>query len=582
MFRRILVMGTLLTLVVSGCSLGSEYDAYQGPETDTGDAADGGDTSEPADVDDADTPADTDADSVEEDVPGMDVDVDDEVPDTADAEDASDTADAPVDTGDCDEEDEPDHDRIDSNCDGVDGNALAAIFVAPDAGDDLNDGSAQSPVRTLPRAVELARGRGRAPIYLQKGNYSVRQPLQIPEGVNLHGGYDREPGGWTRPPASVQLETVISGPSPVLTYAGLARPTRLDSVAVQSATGLDGQSSVAVAVLRSGPFLHIEDCQIRGGVGGTGLPGAPGTTGPTGMPGGHPSGGTAGSGGVSADCAASGGPGGAGGVGNAIAGRPGVVGSRGAMGGAGGQAAMNGEAGDSGEAGGNGDAGEVGSAEGRFEDDYWFPNGSMPGGRGLPGGGGGGGGGGGFSVGAVQGQMNGGGGGGGGSGGCGGAEGGGGGGGGASIGLLVVGSTVTLERTTVTASRGGAGGVGGRGGQGGGGGTGGGGDTCLGCSAVGGRGGNGGNGGCGANGPGGPGGPSLAVLLVPANDNAAVESGDEVTLTADGGGNPGLGGNAPGCPDSVQAETGPAGRELTVACCIPEEGGACDALDICP
>lgn len=127
----------------------------------------------------------------------------------------------------------------------------------------------------------------------------------------------------------------------------------------------------------------------------------------------------------------------------------------------------------------------------------------------------------------------------GGMGGCGGHPGQGGGGGGASVGLLAIGSAISLSDCVITSAAGGAGGKGGDGGDGGAGAAGGAvGGPVPGSVARGGAGGFGGNGGPGGSGSGGSGGPSYAL----AYSGTKPTYGAETMLIAAGGGAEGAGG----------------------------------------
>ena len=68
-------------------------------------------------------------------------------------------------------DDEPDLGFADTNCDGIDGTKLNAVFVSP-SGDDGNDGSMLHPKRTIFAAQATATA-GAAPkdIYLDRGRY---------------------------------------------------------------------------------------------------------------------------------------------------------------------------------------------------------------------------------------------------------------------------------------------------------------------------------------------------------------------------------------------------------------------------
>src|SRR5678815_109837 len=57
--------------------------------------------------------------------------------------------------GECFADDLPDSNSQDSNCDGIDGNAATAIFVAT-TGSDLGDGTMDKPLRSITAALAMA------------------------------------------------------------------------------------------------------------------------------------------------------------------------------------------------------------------------------------------------------------------------------------------------------------------------------------------------------------------------------------------------------------------------------------------
>ena len=52
--------------------------------------------------------------------------------------------------------DVPDYDGLDTDCDGIDGDRLTAVFVST-TGDDNNLGTFESPVKTLNKGIEIAK-----------------------------------------------------------------------------------------------------------------------------------------------------------------------------------------------------------------------------------------------------------------------------------------------------------------------------------------------------------------------------------------------------------------------------------------
>src|SRR5690348_4959847 len=97
--------------------------------------------------------------------------------------------------------DVPDPGFVDSNCDGIDGDPVNAVFVSP-TGNDANPGTMSSPVRTLGKAVLVAQPESKD-VYAAAGTYS--EELQVASGVSVYGGYGPS---WQR---SLSLVTRITG-----------------------------------------------------------------------------------------------------------------------------------------------------------------------------------------------------------------------------------------------------------------------------------------------------------------------------------------------------------------------------------
>lgn len=441
-------------------------------------------------------------------------------------------------------EDLPDSDGRDTNCDGIDGDAANAVFVAASASEG-GDGSRTRPFRTLSDALRAVTATRRQ--VLVAGGV-LMEALTVPDNVIIAGGYD--PATWR---VSETQRTRLVASCPVVTARRITNATllRFDADG-RDATDL-GASCVAV-MLESADGLQWSDSRIRAGRGADGVTGAAGGPMPSSAPAGvsglpadltlrvprRPTGGVGG-----ATCNA-GGAGGAAlymgalaergtdGVIVPLGGRGGEAGVRGAFMGPTDPRAI-GSNGADGLDGASGTAGASATPTFCLADAMGYSN-SCAAGRdgtsGTPGGGGGGGGGAGLSdCGDGLEPKPGGGGGGGGGGGCGGNAGRGAGGGGASIGVLVVGGTARLERVAIETAGGGRGGNGGAGAAGAGGGGGGSGAGCselnglsivpcrCGASSTltaarGGNGGRGGTGGRGGGGGGAAGGPSVGIVLV--------------------------------------------------------------------
>jgi hypothetical protein len=422
--------------------------------------------------------------------------------------------------------DKPDLDFIDSNCDGIDGDAAAAVFVSP-TGNDASPGTLTRPLRTLAAAVAAADSRNRD-VYASAGTYD--EELDVVSRVGVYGGYS---ASWRRSLTSTTRITgaaTTSGATEGAVALNVAATTTLQLLTLAPGAPIaPGASSYGLRGIHS-PGLRIERVTVLAAPGAAGAAGENGTAGRFGgnagngnypafgvggtSPVGHP-------GGRGATIDLDTGAGAQGSHGLFLV--PDLWGRRGGDGGPGGKGGSDhsdggrGYPGDPGIFLGDGTSGGPGNA--MPGNGLWRGHDGGTGNRGSDGHGGGGGGGGGLDgcpCGAdFAGQ---------GGGGGGGGEGGGGGqgghAGGGSFGIFVIASAGAVVReSSVTAANGGAGGAGGAGGLGGAGGAGGvGGLSPTDDGSDGGNGGPGGPGSPGGNGGGGAGGPSAAIVgLTPAD-----------------------------------------------------------------
>ena len=383
----------------------------------------------------------------------------------------------------------------DTDCDGIDGDADRMAWVHP-AGDDASgDGTQANPFGTINHAIQQCAAQTLCEaVGIAFGEYS--ELIQLEDGVTVAGGYDSNFESRFSQPAIVYSPSATSGSDVATVMAtGISSETYLLSLELYTDDAFSfGSASIGVVAVNS-PGLVLGDLYIEAGLGARGRDEFSATAGSPGTRGQDGAGSNAGSGGVNVRCSGiSGGDGGRGTSSPSGASGNNGQGTNGGSGGAGGQNyssnGFSGQHGGSGQAGAHGIGGPL--AFGVFTAvGGYVPSNGQPGTNGQHGSGGGGGGGG---VGPLF-LGAGGGGGGGGAGGCGGFGGLGGGGGGPSIGVLVVGDSISIEESDIFASDGGEGGDGAGGGAGGAGGGRGAGDIHNGTS--GGHGGIGGNGGRG-------------------------------------------------------------------------------------
>ena len=481
--------------------------------------------------------------------------------------------------------DKPDLAFEDTNCDGIDGTAASAVFVAT-GGSDAATGTKGNPLQTINAAITKASAEGKD-VYVAGGTYN--EILALADNVGVYGRYAPFSG------ARSNAETTTVNGSPQAALADGDTAVTLQSLTLSgSALGGAGQSAYGVRAI-NGSSVVLEGVRAEAGNGTTGVqpgavaPPAPGNDGFTGTPGTCGSSGRK-AGGSGGALAIAGGPGGASGYSFIQTGLDGTGGtpsgtSPGGVGGSGGTA--NGAVGGPGSKGGNGVIGTVPGAAGSSPDfttanagATWSGAAGGSGGVGQNGAGGAGGGGGASGWGTDPSlDAHGGGGGGGGGGGLGGTGGTGGGPGGGSFAVYAFDSSVVVTASQLVAANGGGGGNGVTGSNGSAGGQGAPGASGVTCAGVsGGKGGNGGNGGTGA--PGGPGGggtggPSVA-LMTAGTGSYVLRSTQTTTGSAGSGGSRG-GGGTPAGSGAVAASSG---AESTTA--DADGDGVPDPSDACP
>ncbi len=427
----------------------------------------------------------------------------------------------------CSADDLPDPANTDSNCDGIDGNASTAIFVAT-SGNDVNPGTRDQPLRTLAAALAMAqRTPSKTQVLMGFGDYTEPKTLTLVDGVGIFGGYDPT-DKWSRG----TKPSTIAGANVAMLARGFKLATSLGRITVNAADGQQPSDSSTALIAVDVTTMTIDDNTVlqagKGANGSSGADGAPGNPGQAGQVGGdgavdnQNAPGLGGPPGQNTACPdANGGVGGKGGSDPAFTGGQGGTSAAGITGGPGGtNASCSGVDGTAGNTAANdgtaGSDGQGGAEIGAFDPQTFLytPADGADGTDGQDGAGGGGGGGSSGQHGTlcIDGAGNGGGGGG--AGGCGGGKGGAGKGGGASIAIVSIRSPLSLTSAQLITLGGGAGGSGGTGGTGGSGQSGGPansfGSSEIGTGAKGGDGRAGGRGGAAG---GGGGGPSIGIFV---------------------------------------------------------------------
>ena len=141
--------------------------------------------------------------------------------------------------------DDPDDDFADTNCDGIDGDKRKAIFVAT-TGNDSADGTWGKPVVTLTHAIALATAACKD-VYVCAGDYQENLSINA-QGARVYGGYDCA-HNWQR--NSTSQARIVSATNSALIISNSKQPVVFDHVDIGSADASAGNSSVAVFVSKS-------------------------------------------------------------------------------------------------------------------------------------------------------------------------------------------------------------------------------------------------------------------------------------------------------------------------------------------
>lgn len=167
--------------------------------------------------------------------------------------------------------DGPDEDFLDTNCDGIDGDAGRAVFVSNEGFDDA-PGTRDEPVQTLGRAIQLAAEDGRD-VYVCNGSY--RENLTITAPVSVYGGYDCA-RNWQRIKDRAVVESGLGVPLRIQGVTGLVRIERMAFRAADAIAA--GQSSQAAAIVDS-QRVELVRVELVAGDGAAGEDGRAGTAG---------------------------------------------------------------------------------------------------------------------------------------------------------------------------------------------------------------------------------------------------------------------------------------------------------------
>ncbi|MEI8257056.1 MAG: hypothetical protein WCJ30_15390, partial [Deltaproteobacteria bacterium] len=171
--------------------------------------------------------------------------------------------------------DTPDMLFVDSNCDGIDGDAAGGVFVA-DFGDDAAAGTMAAPLRTIQAGISMAALRPLKQVYVSTGTYTG--PVRLMTGVSIYGGYDAL-AAWTR--ARTNVSTIRSASAnAAVTGNNITVALEIQLFAITSQpTVAPGASSYAMRITASTGHITVRGCSIDAGNGGVGIDGYDGLDG---------------------------------------------------------------------------------------------------------------------------------------------------------------------------------------------------------------------------------------------------------------------------------------------------------------
>ena len=173
-------------------------------------------------------------------------------------------------------------DDIDQNCDGIDGEQDAAIFVNSATGANTSTcGTILEPCASIGQGQSRATAEAKTNVFVAGGSYTK---FTVVAGLEIRGGYGQnwqrgvQATGATVANVTASFDASVGGPVGIIAD-GIATATTVADLKVTGVTAAAGQSSYGVVVRNSTNALVLDSLDIVGGTGGSGAAGAPGTPG---------------------------------------------------------------------------------------------------------------------------------------------------------------------------------------------------------------------------------------------------------------------------------------------------------------
>jgi hypothetical protein len=159
--------------------------------------------------------------------------------------------------------------------------ASKAYFVSAGVGEDVaNCGGPQGPCRSIHKALQRAVDDGVTFVYLDNTDvYVESEPLRLPAGVVLAGGFSNVNGRWTRLCDAARGKTRLTSSGNPVVLAEYAGASKLAALTIETRVANAGESMLGVLARGADTKLWLQDVTVLAADGGAGAVGAAGTPG---------------------------------------------------------------------------------------------------------------------------------------------------------------------------------------------------------------------------------------------------------------------------------------------------------------
>jgi hypothetical protein len=166
-------------------------------------------------------------------------------------------------------------DEADAALPAVGSPAPLGIYVSASRGRDDGDGSSTGPLKTLTRALAVAKDFG-LPVIACAEQYP--EALVLVDGVSAFGYYDCTKTPWER---GVPRAVVLAPTSPAVLASGIVAPTRvvgfdIHSPDLDSSPATEGSGTSVALEIRASKGVSFAECLLHAGKGAPGTDGVPG------------------------------------------------------------------------------------------------------------------------------------------------------------------------------------------------------------------------------------------------------------------------------------------------------------------